>query len=80
VVGARRSRSSRLQKKPVQHGLGLLVPHSRVQQVFTPVGGDPPSIASFAPCRRSDSYTASANRYSTSMPARSRVIDLVVNP
>ena len=74
MVGSRSPRPSRERKNSVQQASDSLLPTARCSRCFPPSAAiaQPTSSASFAPCRRSDSNTASTNRYSISRSDKSR--------
>src|SRR5262249_8675576 len=62
-----------LRKNSVQQGSDSLLPAARCSRCLRPSASmHHATSASFAPSRRSDSNTASTNRYSTSISDRSR--------
>src|SRR5215213_7748558 len=80
VVGIRSPRLSIERKNSVQQASDSLFPTARCSRCLRPSAAmpQPTSSASLAPCRRSDSKTASTNRYSTSMPDRSRLMKALI--
>ena len=76
MVGSRSPRLSIERKNSVQQASDSLLPTARCSRCLPPSAAiaQPTSSASFAPCRRNDSNTASTNRYSTSTPDRSRLM------
>ena len=77
MVGIRRLRSSMLRKNPVQHASLSLLPTAKCSRCLRPSESmhQATSSASFAPCRRNASKTASTNRYSTLISDRSRLMN-----
>jgi len=76
VVGRRMPRSIRFLKNPVQAASDSLLPTARCKRCFLPSESmhHATSRASLTPWRRSDSKTASQNRYSTEISDRSRAM------